>query len=88
MISQLNELSTVVQGFNLTQGIENGLDAKLQIAQAALAAAREGNIATACNQLNAFIKEVQAQAGKALTADQAQELLAAATQIKAALGCP
>jgi len=38
--------------------------------------------------LVAFINEVQAQSGKALSVDQANQLLAAAIQIEAVLGCP
>jgi hypothetical protein len=45
-------------------------------------------LATACGLLNAFITEVQAQSGKKITAAQASQLIAAATQIKAVLGCP
>ena len=47
-----------------------------------------GNNTAACNQLNAFIKQVQAQSGKQLTVGQANQLIASANQIKAALGCP
>ena len=85
---QLANLVTLVQSFNLQQGISNSLDAKLQRVQDALAAAKAGNGAATCNQLDAFIGEVQAQAGKALTPAQANQLIAAATTIKAALGCP
>ena len=47
-----------------------------------------GNLGAACNQLNAFIKQAQAQSGKQLTVDEANQLIASANQIKAALGCP
>ncbi len=87
MTSQLNDLSTLVQSFNLQQAIENSLDAKLQNVQDALAAAKAGDQASACGLLDAFIAAVQAQAGKALTVDQANQLVAAATNIKAVLGC-
>ncbi len=39
----------------------------------AITAANAGNIATACNLLNAFINEVQAQSGKKLTVAQANQ---------------
>lgn len=41
----------------------------------------------ACNKLSAFINNVQAQSGKAITVDQANQLIAAANQIRASLGC-
>jgi hypothetical protein len=85
---QLTTLISVVRGLNLQQGITNSLDAKLANADAALTAAQAGDLATACGLLNAFITEVQAQSGKKITAAQASQLLAAATQIKAVLGCP
>lgn len=59
-----------------------------QSIQDALAAGRAGDTTAACNKLDAFINEVQAQTGKAITADQTDQLTAAAGQIKAALGCP
>ncbi len=47
-----------------------------------------GNTVAACNQLNAFINQVQAQSGLQLTVGQANQLIASANQIRAALGCP
>ena len=85
---QIADLIALVTSFNLRQGITNSLDAKLQNVLAALTAAGVGDIATACNKLNAFINEVQAQSGKAITTLQADQLLAQTTQVKGALGCP
>ena len=85
---QLTALTSFVQSLNLQQGITNSLDAKLQNAEAAFAAAKAGNLATACSLLTAFINEVQAQSGKKITAAQAADLIAAANQIKSVLGCP
>jgi hypothetical protein len=82
------QLTGLVQSFNLKQGIVNSLDSKLQNISAALAAANAGNKVTACSKFDAFINEVQAQSGKALTIGQANQLIAAATQIKTILGCP
>jgi len=84
---QIGDLASLVNGFNLKQGIENSLDAKLQNANAALAAANAGDIAGACNLMAAFINEVNAQSGKALTSAQASQLLAAANQVRSVLGC-
>jgi hypothetical protein len=84
---QITDLVTQVSDFNLRQGIENSLDAKLSAVQSALAAAQGGDVSTACNLMSAFINEVQAQAGKSITLEQAGQLIAAATNIKAVLGC-
>lgn len=86
--NQIAALIALVQSFNLKQGIENSLDAKLQNVLAALTAANAGDLTSACNKLDAFLNEVAAQSGKALTTTEASQLLTAATQIKAALGCP
>ncbi len=85
---ELSDLTALVQSLNLQQGITNSLDAKLANAQAALAAARAGDLVSACSLLNAFINEVQAQNGNKITAAQVSKLIAAANQIKAVLGCP
>jgi len=84
---QLSDLIATVRGFNLQRGIENSLDAKLQNAQDALSAARSGNRASACNSMSAFLNDAQAQSGRALTVAQANQLIAAARQIRATLGC-
>ena len=83
---QISNLIGLVQSFNLQPpGIANSLISKLQNA---LTSVNAGNITDACNQLGAFINEVRAQSGKALTVAQANQLIAAANQIKAVLGCP
>jgi hypothetical protein len=84
---QLTHLIRLARSFNLQRGIENSLDAKLQDAQDALTAVRAGNRSSACNSMAAFINEAQAQSGRALTVAQANQLIAAARQIRATLGC-
>ena len=84
---QLGSLADLVASLNLRQGIENSLDAKLNAALAALDAARAGAVGTACNQLVAFINEVKAQTGKAISAADAAALLQIAARIRAVLGC-
>ena len=84
---QITDLVAQASAFNLRQGIENSLDAKLSAAQSALAAAQGGDSVTACNLMSAFINEVEAQAGVSITLEQASQLIAAATNIKAVLGC-
>ena len=46
-----------------------------------------GKVTAACNSINAFVNQVQAQSGKQLTAVQAAALIASARRISAALGC-
>jgi probable HAF family extracellular repeat protein/YD repeat-containing protein len=84
---QLADLIALVKSFNLKQGIANSLDSKLQNVQKALTAANQGDMATACNLLGAFINETQAQSDKEITADQATQLVNAAISIQTALGC-
>ncbi len=60
------------EGFIDNQGVTNSLLAKLDAAQAALDRGRTG---AAINLLNAFIHEVQAQAGKHIKQEHAQDLV-------------
>jgi hypothetical protein len=85
--AQVSQLIATVQSFNLLQGIANSLDAKLEKVLGALNDATSGNTAAVCNQLGAFINETIAQAGKKLTVAQADQLIAAAQQIQAVIGC-
>ena len=87
-LGQILNLIASVNSFNIAKGIANSLDAKLQNVFDALNAAKAGNLAAACNKIGAFINEVQAQAGQALTLAQANQFIAAANQVKASLGCP
>ena len=81
----ITDLINVIDSFNLPQGIANSLKAKLTAAQASLAA---GDTATACNQINAFINEVEAQSDKKLTVAEANQLKTLAQQLQQSLGCP
>ena len=40
-----------------------------------------------CNELTAFISETQAQTGKTITRDQANQLIGEANNTKALIGC-
>jgi hypothetical protein len=75
-------LTALVQGLDLPQGIANGLLAKLNAAKNA------PNAAAACSQLDGFIAQVQAQSGKALATEEADQLIGEAKRVKAGLGCP
>lgn len=81
----LQYLISLIRSFNLQRGIENSLVVKLERAEAAES---RGDLTAACNLLDAFINEVNAQSGKALTTAQADQLIKAASQIKVGLGCP
>jgi hypothetical protein len=83
----LTQLIQLVESFNLKQGIENSLDAKLANAKQALERANAGDKATACSLLGAFLNELAAQSGKALTVEQASQLTTKANAVKAALSC-
>lgn len=82
---QLDELATVIDDFGLPGGIENSLLAKVAAAASALA---RGNTTAACNDLQALANQTQGQAGQALTAEQAEEILAAIESIRVSIDCP
>ena len=63
------------------------LDAKLLNVVSALSAAKAGSSVSTCNQLNAFNNQTVVQSGKQLTVDQANQLMASASRIKAVIGC-
>jgi hypothetical protein len=83
----LTSLASFAQSLNLSNGISNSLDAKLQNALQALDAANAGDSSSACNRMTAFVNEVNAQAGKAVAPAEASQLIALAQQIRSALGC-
>jgi hypothetical protein len=82
---QLAELDAAVRALGLPNGTENSLLVKIQSASRDLS---NGQTAAACGKLDAFINEVQAQAGNKIPAAAAADLIEAATQIKTGLGCP
>jgi hypothetical protein len=53
----------------------------------ALAELDAGRTMVACQQLQAFVNEVRAQAGRSLTVEQANELIGDAQSIRSLLGC-
>lgn len=83
-VDQVTDLIQIIKDFNIKKGIENSLNAKLRNATSAI---QRGNIMAACNLLNAFINEVRAQTGKAITVAQTNQMIAEANQIRAVLGC-
>lgn len=85
---QVNDLIAEVNDMNMKMGIQNSLDAKLQNAEAALNAASAGSKTDVCNLMSAFINQTNAQSGKGLTTEQADELIADANRIRSVLACP
>jgi hypothetical protein len=81
---QLAALLQQVQSISPPPKLGGSLPNKLMAAQASLLA---GNVQDACGTLQGFINEVKAQSGKKLSTTDATALIAAATQIRAALGC-
>jgi PKD repeat protein/uncharacterized protein (AIM24 family) len=77
----IQNLTDLVQTYNLQQGIENSLDQKLQNAVDSLTAENSGNRQDAINKLQAFISAVQAQSGNQITVDQANVLIQDAQEI-------
>jgi hypothetical protein len=85
---QLSDIRVAVQGLNLTQGIANSLDAKLQNLEQAISSNKNGDRVSTCNKLDAFVNEINAQVqGGTLSQTQATPLIDAARRIKAVLGC-
>jgi hypothetical protein len=74
-----SNLITTVTTFNFQQGST--------LLQNAIGQINSGSTGTACNQLSAFINQVNAQSGKTLTPAQVSQLLQAVNDIKASLGC-
>lgn len=83
----LTSLVNFVQTLNVSRGIANSLDVKLQNALEALDAAGAGDMVSACGAMAAFLNEARAQSGQALTEAQAAQLIGLAEQVRVALGC-
>jgi Tol biopolymer transport system component len=80
----LADLIALVQGMSLPHGLENSLTTKLENARQSLDA---DNLLAACGQIGAFVNQVEAQSGKKLTTEQADQLIASADSIRTTLGC-
>lgn len=87
-LQKIEELISNVLALNLEAGISNSLDSKLQNARDALGRAREGDVTAATHMLEACMGSIEAQRGKKLTDQQADELLDSARYIIALLGQP
>lgn len=81
---EVADLKGLVAGLGLPSGLATALQSKLDEALAALDA---GDTAGACGSLQAFLNQVGAQAGKMLTAAEAEQLSDAANAIRDLLDC-
>jgi YVTN family beta-propeller protein len=83
--SLIAQVTALVTGGTLTQGQANGLISKLAEARAKL---DRGKSSPACNQLNAFINQVNGFVRNgSLTEAQAQRLNEAVNALKSNIGC-
>jgi hypothetical protein len=64
-----------------------GFQQGVNLLQNAIRSLQLGNPVSACNMLDAFIDQVEAQAGKKLTVEQANQLIALALNDRIAIGC-
>jgi hypothetical protein len=83
--AQITDLIALLRSFNVSKPVSAILEAVLVIARAVV---NLGHPSQACFWMNLFIAGVQVQAGHAITAAQAAQLIAAADAVKATLGCP
>lgn len=77
----ISDMIDLVTEFNLQQGIDNSLDAKLDSALNAFDDVNQNNDAAAINSLQAFINSVEAQRENNITNEQADELINAVQAI-------
>lgn len=82
--AQVSDLITLVNSFGLPPDFQAGFDTQLQAVQTDLS---NHNATQACHDLKAFTSHVTSQSGKGLTVSQANQLLAAATNIQKVLAC-
>jgi len=78
LIQQTQNLISDVEDLELPDGLEKSLISKLD---GAISALEKGQDNAAINKLNAFINEVDAQRGKKITEEQADDLIAEAQRI-------
>jgi hypothetical protein len=84
--NQIADLIALVRSFHLRPVVAVKLEAPLWIARFLIT--HGGDPLYACPWLDLFIRVVHAETGRAITAVQAGQLIAAAEQVKAVLGCP
>ena len=79
--AKTEQLIDEVVVLNLQQGIESSFDSKLDAVSKALDDVNQSNDIAAINALQAFINSVEAQRGKKITDEDADELITSAQEI-------
>lgn len=82
--TEIGDLQDLVASMGIHHGITNALESKLQHALDALAA---DDTAGACFWMQSFVDLVNAQTGKKISSDDAEQLIDAATEIRTQLDC-
>ena len=77
----VNDIIQDVLELNISEGISNSLDAKLQSSLGALDDLNENNDVSAVNNLYAFINAIQAQRGKKISEADADAMIESAQMI-------
>jgi hypothetical protein len=72
---------------NLIATVTNIFPQASGLLENALSSLSKGNTGAACNQVKAFVNQVEAQSGKKLTVAQANQLITSANRIRSTLGC-
>jgi len=85
IISQINDLMTLLKGFNLDFSTYSSLTFKLQAALDALNGSQPEN---ACSPLASFLFDVNRLSGRQLKVSEAYQLTSRVQQIKSELACP
>jgi HYR domain-containing protein len=81
---QLTDLATVIDNFNLKKSVDKQFNHKLDQVQKALTQNQINNV---CRMLNDLISDAQRASGNKLTSEEANEIITAATRIRAVIGC-
>ena len=81
---QTADLIAAVNKLKISAGLKNALLSQLT---SALAMLQSNNLAAACGSLQSFINSVASQKGKMISPSDADQLIAAAKQIEAVIGC-
>jgi len=82
-----SELIDSIEDLGLPSKVENSLKAPLKNAQDKLDDDNPKNDGGACGKMDAFINQVNAQEGKKLSTEQANDLREAAQSVKDSIGC-
>jgi len=82
-----SELIDFIEDLGLPSNVENSLKASLNKAQDILDDDNPKNDGAACGNMDAFINKVNAQEGKKLSTEQANDLRETAQSVKDSIGC-